>query len=116
MRARGRKTVPKVTFWLSLCRFASSLELRPHPGQRRNLNRASLGSYHLFEESPSAAFRLMGQAKPSINKGSLGTFVPNIGRSASPDVQGNILMTFLLLYLRAYALNVRLDRFVGGDG
>jgi hypothetical protein len=25
-------------------------------------------------------------------------------------------VTFLLLYLRAYAFNVRLDRFVGGDG
>jgi len=58
----------------------------------------------------------MGQAKPPINKGSLGTFVPNAGRSASQDVQGNILVTFLLLYLRAYAFSVPLDRFVGGDG
>ena len=116
MRALGRRTVRKVSFGSSLCRIAISLELRPHPGQRRNLNRASLGSYHLFAESPSATFRLMGQAKPAINKGRLGTFVPNVGRSASPDVQGNILMTFLLLYLRAHALNVRLDRFVGGDG
>jgi hypothetical protein len=116
MRALGRKTVRKGTFASSLCRVASSLELRPHAGQRRNLNPASLGSYHLFEESPSATLRFRGQAKPSINRGSLGTFVPNVGRSASPDVQGNILMTFLLLCLRAFALNVRLDMVRGGDG
>ena len=116
MRVLGRRTVRKVSSASSLCRIAISLELRPHPDQRRNLNRASLGSYQLSAESPSATFRLMGQSKPSINKGSLGTFVPNVGRSASPDVQGNILMTFLLLYLRAYAFTVRLDRFVGGDG
>ena len=116
MEALGRRTVRKVSSVSSLYRVASSPELRPHPDQRRNLNRASLGSYDLSAESPSATFRLMGQAKPPINKGSLGTFVPNAGRSASQDVQGNILVTFLLLYLRAYAFTVRLDTFVGGDG
>ena len=116
MRPLGRRTDRKVSSPSSLCRIAISQELGPHPDQRRNLNRASRGSYDLSLESPSATGRLIGQAKPSINKGSLGTFVPNAGRSASQDVQGNILMTFLLLYLRAYAINVRLDRFVGGDG
>jgi hypothetical protein len=114
MRALGRRTVRKVSFASSLCRIAISQELRPHPDQ--HLNRASLCSYDISAESPSATSRLIGQAKPSINRGSLGTFVPNAGRSASQDVQGNILVTFLLLYLRAYAFNVRLDRFVGGDG
>ena len=116
MEALGRRTVRKVSFASSLCRIPISQELRPQPDQRRNLNRASLASYYLSAESPSAFCRLMGQAKPPINKGSLGTFVPNAGRSASQDVQGNILVTFLLLYLRAYAFTVRLDRFVGGDG
>jgi len=116
MEALGRRTVRKVSSVTSLYRVASSPELRPHPDQRRNLNRAPLGSYYLSAESPSATFRLMGQAKPPINTGSLGTFVPNAGRSASQDVQGNILVTFLLLYLRAYAFTVRLDTFVGGDG
>jgi hypothetical protein len=114
MQALGRRTVRKISSGSSLCRIAISLELRPHPDQRRSLNRASLGSYYRSAGSPSVTFRLMGQAKPPINKGRLGTFVPNAGRSASPDVQGNILVTFLLLYLRAYAFTVRFDRFVGG--
>jgi hypothetical protein len=116
MGARGRKTVRKVSFGSALCRIAISQELRPPPDQRRNLNRASLCSYYPSAASPTATCRLMGHAMPSINKGSLGTFVPNAGRSASPDAQGNILMTFLLLYLRAYEFTVRLDRFVGGGG
>ena len=116
MEALGRRTERKVSSASSLCRVASSLELRSHPDQRRNLNRATLHSYYPSAESPSATFRLMGQAKLPINKGSLGTFVPNAGRSASQDAQGNILVRFLLLYLRAYAFTVRLDRFVGGDG
>jgi hypothetical protein len=116
MRALGRRTVRKVSSASSLCRIAIPQELKAHPDQGRNLHRASLGSYDLSAESPSATGQLLGQVKPSINKGSLGTFVPNADRSASPDVQGNILMTFLLLYLRAYAFNVRLDSFVGGDG
>ena len=116
MQALRRRTVRIVSSASPLCRIAISEELKPHPDLRRNLNRASLASYYLSAESPSASCRSMGQAKPAINKGSLGTFVPNAGRSASQDVQGNILVTFLLLYLRAYAFTVRLDRFVGGDG
>jgi hypothetical protein len=84
------KTVRKVSFGSSLCWIVNSLELSPHPGQRLNLNRASLGPYYLSAELPLATLRLMRQAKPSINKGSLGTFVPNIDRSASPDVLTNI--------------------------
>ena len=42
MWALGRRTVRKVSSASSLCRIAISLELRPHPGQRRNLSRTSL--------------------------------------------------------------------------
>jgi hypothetical protein len=42
------------------------------------------------------------------NKGRrrLGTFVPSIGGSASPDTGINYMMTFLLLYVLAFAVNV----------
>jgi hypothetical protein len=115
MGALGWKTVRKVSSGSLLRSIANSLVLRPHPGQRLNLNRASPEPYYLSAKSPLATFRLMDQARPSINKGTLGTFVPNLGRSASQDILDSFVVTFLLLYVCAHVSTVCLDRFVGGD-
>jgi hypothetical protein len=46
----------------------------------------SAGPYYLTTETRLASFRMLGQAELPVEKGSLGTFVPNVDQSASPDI------------------------------
>ena len=78
MRALGRRTVRKVSSASSLCRIAISLELRPHPGQRRNLSRASL-----LKTIPNIGilnFRFDSAAAESVLENDPFLFDPNLGR------------------------------------
>ena len=58
------------------------------------------------------ASRVMNQTK-SHEKPGLGTFVPNCGRQASPDVAGNVRKTFVLLSVRVNVRTVSLESLMG---
>jgi hypothetical protein len=74
--------------------------------------RASLG-FRMFSAEPSVvADRAIVKPSTSMHLDGLGTFVPNTGRTSSPDISRNIQMTFLLLSVRVRVPNVCLDRLV----